>query len=128
MRSIRDIKRRARRDLHRAMQVPALLHTSTVDRNPVEISVRVHTRYDALGDQKGTNFNAAEREDVAPQIIFWREGLPALRRGYIVSVEPGEAYFIDTLLPPDDQTITAHVTVLNATQLAQLDMEVVDDG
>lgn len=112
MASFRDIKRRARRDVQLHLRVPAL-YLASIDAVPVQCFVRVHTKFQALGDMKGTNFNYAEREDITPRIIIWREEIPQPVRNAIISVEAGEAYHIDNTQPPDDLTITAMVTQLD---------------
>ncbi|WP_425962730.1 hypothetical protein [Rhizobium nepotum] len=119
MASFRDIKRRARADVHLHMRVRAFY---LADRNaaPVQCFVRVHTKFQALGDQAGTNLNYAEREDVTPRIILWREELPQPSRNAIISVEAGEAYQIDNVLPADDLTITAMVTRMDLADTTDL--------
>lgn len=112
MASFRDIKRRARRDVQTHMRVPAL-YLASIDAVPVPCFVRVHTKFQALGDMKGTNFNYAEYEDITPRIILWREEIPQPVRNAIISVEAGEAYYLDNVLPPDDLTITATVAKLD---------------
>lgn len=119
MRSFRNIKRRARGDVQKHMRVPAL-YLASRDSVPVPCFVRVHTKFQALGDMKGTNFNYAEREDVTPRIILWREEIPLPKRNAIISVEAGEAYQIDNTEPPDDLTITAMVAVMDSEQSAGL--------
>ena len=119
MRSFRDIKRRARRDVHQHMRVPAL-YLATVGAVPVPCFVRVHTKFQALGDMKGTNFNYAEYEDITPRIILWREELPQPVRNAIISVEAGEAYQIDNVQPADDLTITAMVTAMDLSDTVGL--------
>ncbi len=95
------------------LRVPAL-YLSSIDAEPVPCFVRVHTKFQALGDMKGTNFNYAEREDITPRIIIWREEIPQPVRNAIISVEAGEAYYLDNIQPPDDLTITAMVLQLDA--------------
>ncbi len=119
MSSFRDIKRKARRDLHERMRVAAL-YIESPDAEPRPVTVRIHTKFDTLGDQKGTNFNSAEREDVIPRILFWREEVPSPKRLAIVSVASGEAYSVDAVLPPDDLTISAHVVQLHASEMVGL--------
>ena len=121
MPSFRDIKRDARRVVHETMRVPALyIADPTKPHLNVRCTVRVHTRFDALGNMAGTNFNAAERHERLPQIIFWRDENLALKRHGVVSVEPGEAYRIDNVMPSDDQTITATVVMLKASDTTAL--------
>jgi hypothetical protein len=112
MASFRDIKRRARTDVQRHLCVRAL-YLASIDAVPVPCFVRVHTKFQALGDMKGTNFNYAEYEDITPRIILWREEIPQPVRNAIISVEAGEAYYLDNVLPPDDLTITATVAKLD---------------
>lgn len=121
MSSFRDIKRDARRVVHENMRVPALyIADPTKPHLTVPCMVRVHTRFGALGGMAGTNFHAAERHEALPQIIFWRDELPTPVRGALVSVEPGEAYRVDHVMPPDDQTITATVVILKASDTTAL--------
>jgi hypothetical protein len=119
MRSVRDIKKRARGDVHDRMRVAAL-YLETPSSFPVPCFVRVHTKFAALGDMKGTSFDYAERLDTTPKLIFWREDGIEPQRNAIVSVEPGEAYQIDHVSPPDGQTITATVVLLEAEDAAGL--------
>lgn len=113
MASIRDIKRRARSDLHNHMRVRAL-YLSTRTATPVPCYVRVHTSFAALGDMKGTSFRFGEREEFTPSIIVLRAEIPAPLRNAIISVEAGEAYYVDHINPPDDATITVHVVPMLA--------------
>lgn len=114
--SFRDEKLKMRRRLHDIMQVPALYLKDQADYAGTEITVRPHTKFMALGDQKGTSFNSAEIESIAPKLILWRDQLPEdpPQRGRIISVEPGEAYYIDHVEEADGPTYTAHVTVISA--------------
>lgn len=118
MAGLRDIKRQARRDLHNEMRVP-VLYLSTPTATPVPVGARVHSKFRALGDQPGTSLNSAEREEIVPRIIFFRSDLPAEPvRGAIVSVEAGEAYRVDVVLPADDQFVTVRVIQMTPTMLA----------
>lgn len=89
------------------MEVPAF-YIVPVTLAQVPCLVRVHTKFAALGDLKGTSFSYAEREDVSPKIVFMRDQVEPIRGG-VVSVEPGEAYRIDHAEEPDDITTTAAV-------------------
>ncbi|TPI86358.1 hypothetical protein [Mesorhizobium sp. B2-8-9] len=113
MRSHRDIKRQARRDLHDRAKVPALYIEST-GADPVPVTVRIFDKFQALGDIKGTNQQYAEFDDNMPRIIFMRADLPSPKRGAIFSIEPGEAYRLDSAMATDDLTITWHVVKLDA--------------
>lgn len=123
MASFRDIKRRARTDVQNHLRVRAL-YIAEEGADPVPCFVRVHTQFQALGDMKGTNFNYAEREDITPRIILWRAEIPQPKRNAIISVEAGEAYYIDSIEPPDDLTIKAMVVRLDNEDPKLIDLPV----
>lgn len=114
----RDIKRSARQDLHLHLSVPAVLVTSGAD--PFLCTVRIQNSFAALGDLKGTSFHYAEREEISPKAIFLRSEVPNPKRGDIISVEVGEAYRIDSVLPPDDITVAANILRLTGDSLTGL--------
>jgi hypothetical protein len=121
--SLRAIKAKARGDLHQAMKVPAYyLETRVAD--PVPVEVRVHTKFKALGDLKGTSFSYAEQESEVPQLIFWHAELEAasidLANKAIIMVGPEEGYQIDHIMPRDNHTVTAHVTPMPVAHLTGL--------
>ena len=116
--SFRDIKRQARRSLHEAMRVPAF-YIERTDAEPVLIHVRVHTKFEEVGEISERDVGNAARHERVPSLIFMIDelqekgiGWRKMPRTAIISVEPNEAYRIDNTLPPDDITITAHVTIL----------------
>ncbi|PZR90336.1 MAG: hypothetical protein DI537_19160 [Stutzerimonas stutzeri] len=119
MSRFRDIKRQARLDLHEELQVEAY-YIGTPDSTPVPCTVRVHTSFNALGDQKGTNFNSAEMLDRQPEIIFLRSEIPEPKRGAIVSVEPGEAYRVGVIHPADGITIKADIVPMQRAETVGL--------
>lgn len=114
--------RDARAALHEFMSEPALYLKSPGDASPRLITARIHDKWGALGDLKGTNFNYAEVEDVAPRIIFWVSELYSqgieLTRGAFVTVERDRVYRVDNILPRDDQTVTATVVRLGKSEAA----------
>lgn len=115
---LREIKTKARRALHTAMQVPASYY-ETPAATPRLVHVRVHTKDDVLqGDLKGTNLNYAEREEVAPKLVFDRsEVANPPRNGYVV-ITASEGYRIGQTEPPDGITIKAEVARMTAQELA----------
>lgn len=119
MESLRDIKARSRRDLHQAMRVPAL-YFEFPGSPGVEVNVRVHSDFQALGDMKGTNFHYAERKEFLPRIIFDATEVPKPTRGAIVSMGGGEAYRVDHAMPPDGGFITAECAVLSRSEAERL--------
>jgi hypothetical protein len=130
MEPLRDIKRRARRDLHEVMQIRAVYLVPLAGggyADPVEVTVRLQTKWTALGDMKGTNFHYAERQELAPRIIFLCEEVSP-KRGAVVSIEAGEAYRVDNVLAPDDLTVTCEVVKLAATEVDGLPVPGGGDG
>lgn len=113
----RDQKRTARRVVHDTMAIPAL-HYATAGAVAVAIRVRLQTKFAQIGDDRSMGW--AEREAVKPRLIFMLSEMTSagivLNRNQIVYFEPGEAYNIDNLLPPDDITVTAEVTRLSRKQ------------
>jgi len=103
--------REARRALHDYMSVPALCFNWPLPdgEEPKRVSVRIHDKITIVGDLKGTNFHYAERYDYVPRAIFMRDEIIPQRK-MILTVEPGIAYRIDSVEPPDEITITANLT------------------
>lgn len=126
MSSFRDHKRRARRQLHQRMNVPALflMAPDTLPEDAIPVTIRLHTKWDALGDQKGTSLNSAEMESLVPKAILMLDQLPFgvrdLPRTAILSVEIGEAYRIDHAEEPDDISVTVHIVRLSAEKAQDL--------
>ncbi len=122
MASWRDIRRAMRRDVHREMGVPACYLLAAGGAH-IEITVRgPHSkRPQSVGDLPSQLDGYAEREDVQPRLIFYRDQMSIpLRTGAIVSIATDEAYRIATVLKPDDETVTAEVVPLSASECAGL--------
>ena len=114
----RDIKREARAVVHDTMALAGQYYAD-VGVLPVPVRARLSTRFTQIGDDRSMGW--AEIEAVKPRLIFMLSELPAgltLARGAIFYLQPGEAYQIDNLLPPDDITVTAEVTRLSRKQYA----------
>lgn len=130
MTTIRDIRRKARRDLHQHMQIPAAY--IPVTGTPVLVYIRDHTKFRANaiegGVRSGTG-SMVERQEMAPSIIFMRDelataGVTLIKNG-IISVETGEAYRLNNAEAPDDITVKWFVTAI--TQADELATFVVPD-
>ncbi len=114
----RDIKREARAVVHDTMALAGQYYAD-VGVPPVAVRARLSTRFTQIGDDRSMGW--AEIEAVKPRLIFMLSELPTgltLARGAIFYLQPGEAYQIDNLLPPDDITVTAEVTRLSRKQYA----------
>lgn len=117
MATIRDIKRKARRDLHERMKVPAL-YVLKAPATPKLLHVRIHSKWDGTTIDTNTNHGTMQsRKEVFPKILFMRSELDTqsitLIKGAILSVESGEAYRLDHSEPHDDLTVSWYVTQLD---------------
>lgn len=116
--SFRDIKFAARRVVHDTMAQPAMFYSDPGTSEPVAITARPHSKRGQIGDLAGTNLNYAEDFDRKERVIFWRDQLAPIPgvidtvppRGALVIFATDEGYFVDSVEPPDGQTITAEVT------------------
>lgn len=100
-------KRRARKLLHRELSRPAFYFPDPDDPETYEeITVRVHYKFDALGEMKGTSFEYAEKQAVVPKLVFNNEEITPQNHA-VVTLMQYEAYQVDNVLPPDDFTTTA---------------------
>lgn len=116
--SLRDEKRRMRRDLHNEMKVPAFYYAAgNSNMPPLLIDVRVHSKMESAGQITGYT-DGAEVRQIAPRIVFWPEDGFTPARTAVVAVLPGEAYRVTRLDPPDDKTITAECTRLSPSDAA----------
>lgn len=114
MPTFRDHKRKARRQLHQRLAVPAIYIAPGGAQTAC--TVRLHTTFPAIGgDIEGGYQFGAERFDQTPRLVFLLEEVASPIRAGIVSVGPGEAYQIDSVREPDDITITANVFKMSVT-------------
>lgn len=114
----RDMKRRARTQLHERMSEPVWFFEDE-QATPVRVTVRLHFTFDQLGELLRGGF--AERTQIVPKIIFLNP--PPIKRHSLVVTEDMGIFDVDYIFPPDDITVTAEVVKLAATQVAQLAVE-----
>lgn len=128
--SIRDIKRKARRDLHERAKVAAIYIPPVENPGEYPVNIRIHTKWDATTmDAQTLQGTMVSRQSIFPKILFMLDELEAqgvtLYRGGIISVEAGEAYRLDNAEPPDDISISYFVTQLDKADTAGLPVPVV---
>lgn len=110
--SIRDLRNRARTDLHNAMKIPAAYIAPGAGGAPVPCGIRVHHRTKPFGDMTGFDYAPAERIEDVPEIVaLVAEVSP--ERGGVFSIAPLEAYAVETVMLPDGITVTCQVSRLN---------------
>ncbi len=117
MSGFRAIKKQMRADLHREMRVPAL-YIASAGATPVPVHVRVHSKYEEVGESSERDVGNAARHERIPSLVFWvaeleASGIARPSRGAVISIEAGEAYRVDNTMPIDLVTITANVTILS---------------
>lgn len=118
--SFRDIKEAARQALHDFMGQPAIYYADPLVASYLEITARPHAKSGRIGDLPGTNLNYAEVFDRQERVILWRSQLPPPVRGALIIFSDVEGYWIDTVEPPDGQTVTANVTRAKTEELIGL--------
>lgn len=109
----REQKRSARDIVHEHMAVPCEYY-AIKGATAVPIRARLLLKFDALGDDRSMGW--AEIQAMKPKLVFKASEVEPVR-GAVIYFQPGEAYRVDNLLPPDDQYITAEVTALTVRQL-----------
>ncbi len=120
--SFRDIKEAARRALHDFMGQPAVYYADVLAGSSREITARPHGKGGRIGDLPGTNLNYAEVYDRKERVILWREQVSNPARGGLIIFSAEEGYWIDTVEPPDGQTVTVNVNRATTEELLGLDV------
>lgn len=108
----------ARRQLHDYMSVEVVYFEGPYDPLTTvcqKVTVRIHDKFLALGDLKGTNFNYAEIASISPRVIFMLEEVEP-QRDFIISYKAGLAYRLDNPLEIDGPTQTVEVVRLRKDQ------------
>lgn len=111
MNTIRDIKRRANRDLHNAAKIPARYISPTNGTDKI-VYVRDLTKFGALGMSNG-----ASLADTMPRLIIDRLEVSTLTSSDLFSVELGEMYRVTGSIEPDGEFVTAYVTRMTQGQI-----------
>lgn len=116
--SIRDLRARARADLHGAFRVPAVYIAP--DEAETVCSIRVHHRLPMLGNRPAaeTGYGAQRAEDVPQVVVLAAEVSPV--RGGVFSVAVGEAYEVLHVLPVEGITQTCQVGRMSETEATDL--------
>ena len=105
-----------RRANHDKWKVPALYLVNPTA-TPVAVGVRVHTKFQALGELAGGGTGWAQTEDVTPRLIFQRSEMQPARNA-LISVEPGEVYRVANVMPNDDEFVTVQVAAWSVSEIA----------
>ena len=117
--SHRERKLKARRDLHRGLQVAAFVYV-TGRKNVVKVvNVRPQTEWGQLGDVKGTSLVYAERQDTKDSRIIFLVEEHTPNNGDIVMIAPGEGWKVDNTEPVYNVTQAAQVVRLGPKELSQ---------
>jgi len=113
MASFREVKRRARGQLHTHLAEPAL-YLAGATAEPVGVTVRLHFSFSESGELLRGGFS--NRQEVTPRVIFLGAQVQPAHGGILVTRDLG-AWFVDNDLPPDDITVTAEVSRLSSNQV-----------
>lgn len=119
----RELKRSARDLVHTTFEVPSYYFSGSGVVG-VPVSVRLHTKFDALGDLRNAGW--ADMSAIKPQIVFHIADAP--ENGSMVWVAANEIYFVSMVQEPDDQYITANVVLMTPTQASKVEFNFPPDG
>lgn len=109
-------QRRMMQQKFRHLGRTALYFADPAAANPQRVLVCITDMSTSVGDLKGAGSGYAEVEIDAPSIEFLREQVEPSRAFY-VSVAPGIAYQVDTVLPHDELVTTVRATRLRGDKL-----------
>lgn len=120
--SLADVKAKARKPLHDFMSRAASFYEDGSDSpSDPSITARRHDVPKMVGDLAGTNLSYAETHERPTTVVLWRDQLTTagvqVRRGALIIFTATEGWHVDTVLPPDNQTVTVEVTPLSAADL-----------
>lgn len=113
---LREIKNRARRDLHQHARVEAFYY-GPKSVLPRLVHVRVHNKWDAKGDVQGTSFNFAEIREETPKLVFLFDECDPRQKAVVV-ISEHEAYRVVNPDPRYLQTVTVACTALSEREIA----------
>lgn len=121
-----EAKLAARQKVHGTFFVPCVFYDSVISTPSVEddvIGVRIHDKFEHVGDLAGTNLSYAETAERATRAIFRTSELAArnVARGSMITMlnYAGDivGYHIESVHPPDGYTTSCDVTPLSASEL-----------
>lgn len=111
----RDVKRKARRELHDALSDP-VWYMAASGATPVATKARLHLNSSEIGELLRGGF--ADRQELSPRMIFWREDVQPVRDALVVTRDMG-AFFVDHDHAPDDVTVIAEVIKMSTSQVIE---------
>lgn len=118
MADIRHIRDRARRQLHCAMKVPALLIVRAGD-DPIRVDVRLQTKFAALKAAP----DVAAMMEANPKVLMLREDVvqfgPDSKSAIFFGA--GEVFMVKSVDPPDGITVTLNLARMGAKQASDFD-------
>lgn len=114
MPSLRDIRRKARRDVHEQSHVPAVYLLAPND--PIGVTVRLHRKMSTGDVGEGGGPGWATQLDVEPRMVFKRDEVSSPQWGAMVMYSQDEGYFVEASHPPDDEFVSASVKQMSATE------------
>lgn len=126
MKSLRDIKNKARLHLHDRMKVE-VLHVTPGSQFGTPVTCRVHNTVDALGmtsDMSAYKGEMPTRQLDSPRLVFLRSELSnvgvELKKDHLIVVSADEAYKLDNADPIDGITVIWNASRLTKNQIEGL--------
>lgn len=117
--TFREIKRQLlRKPLHQRLAEPVWYLPTPTD-TPVACTVRLHLKFDDIGQLAALQSGFADRQELTPRIVFMNDQVEPKRNGYVVTKDMG-VYQVNNDLAPDDITTTAEVATVSDAKVATL--------
>lgn len=111
--TFRELKRQARGIVHETMAEP-VLYLVGMSVVAVPVTIRLHTSIQALGAlAKGEGYAAVDT--ITPRAVFLNSEVLPVNGAIIITKDMG-AYLLGNVLPKDDITTTAEVSLIPTNQ------------
>lgn len=123
MPTFREVKRKARLQLHNRMAEPAL-YLATPTATPVPVTVRLHLGFAEIGELLRGGF--ADRHEYKPRIVFLGSQIRPKHKGIVITKDMG-AWDVDSVMPADDITIDADVTKMTDAEVTRFGWDTTAD-
>lgn len=111
----------ARAALHGFMSREASFY-EVAGATPETITARRQNAPKLVGDLAGTNLSYAEVQERPTTVILWVAELETagveVSRGSLIIFTSTEGWYVDNVMPPDDETVTVEVAPLSDGDLA----------
>lgn len=115
----RDAIERGRAQVFEAHARPCLYTPPGLD--PIVTRAKLHEKFDALGEVKGTSYDYAEKQEPRPIVLVFQDTIyPPLKRNAMIMFAVDRGYRVDNIKPRHGAYVDAVVTRLQPSDLVGL--------